>query len=141
MAHSAIAASVQRNTAAPVGININARVSALRTTIKSGETIRAVDINELIALVNIALGHYHSYYDLAQLATFGTQDDRGNHDRATYESTKDTSVSGTLGGTVGAISAGVTITASKHNELANPIRRISSHTHGFTDEYNRTISV
>jgi len=141
MAYAAAAAGVQRNTSAPVGININNRVAALRTTIKSGETIRAVDINELIALVNIALGHYHTHYDLAQLATFGTQDDRGNHDRATYESTKNTSVSAILGGTVGDISAGVLITALKHNELAAPIRRISSHTHGFTDEYNRTISV
>ena len=140
MAHSAVATGVQRNTSAPVGININARVAALRTNIQPNKIIFAGDINELIALVNIALGHYHTNYDLAQIATFGTQDNRGNHDRATYETTRNTSVSGTLGGAVGSVSAGILITASKHNELANGSRRISSHTHGFTDEYNRNIS-
>ena len=142
MAHAATAASVQRNTGGPQGISgTAARITALRTTIKSGETIRAADINELTELVNIFLGHYHSYYDLAQIATFGTQDNRGNHDRATYESTKNTSAGSGFPGAVASISQGVTIFASYHNQLADRSRQLKSHLHPFTDEYNRTISV
>jgi hypothetical protein len=103
----------------------NAIISSLRSTVTSNATITASDVNNLISLINNWLGHYHTYDDAYQLATYGNNGDRNN-----YYVDKN---SATVGGGVGGISAGDSIFASKHNEMRNSVASLASHTHSIDD--------
>lgn len=102
-------------------------ISTLRSNIASSNNIRATDINSLITLINNWLGHYHTYDDAYQLATYGNTGDRNN-----YYETKNSSV---LGGSVATsnVSAGETVAAATHNAMRNSVATLASHTHSIDD--------
>jgi hypothetical protein len=105
----------------------NAIISTLRSNIASNNTVTASDINNLISLINNWLGHYHTYDDAYQLATYGNTGDRNN-----YYVDKNSSV---LGGSVAAsnVNAGENIAASTHNAMRNSVATLASHTHSIDD--------
>lgn len=100
-------------------------IGTLRANIASNNTITSSDINNLISLINNWLGHYHTYDDAYQLATYGNNGDRNN-----YYVDKSSS---TIGGSIGGISSGDSISASKHNEMRNNVAALASHTHSIDD--------
>lgn len=103
----------------------NSPITGLRSEIAAGSTVDATDINGLISLINSWLGHTHTYDDAYQLATYGNNGDRTNYyeDKATAS----------IGGSVGSISVGTTITAAKHNEMKDKINALRSHAHTIND--------
>lgn len=105
----------------------NAIISTLRANIASSNTIRASDVNSLIGLINNWLGHYHTYDDAYQLATYGNTGDRNN-----YYVDKNSSV---IGGSVATsnVNAGDTVAASTHNAMRNSVATLASHTHSIDD--------
>lgn len=103
----------------------NSIISTLRANIASNNTITSSDINNLIGLINNWLGHYHTYDDAYQLATYGNNGDRNN-----YYVDKN---SAAIGGSVGGVTSGQSIAASKHNEMRNSIATLASHTHSIDD--------
>ena len=104
----------------------NNPISGLRSQISSGATVDAVDINGLIDLINGWIGHTHTYDDAYQLATYGNNGDRNNY----YE---DKTTSNTNLSTIGQVSAGSSITASKHNELKDRCNSLRGHAHTIDD--------
>ena len=103
---------------------ISTVITTLRTNIQAGKLIRAADMDSLGALINNMLGHYHTYDDAYQLATYGNNGNRNNY----YED-KNTDP---LGGSVSASHSG-TITIASYNEKAQKIRALQSHSHTIND--------
>jgi len=103
----------------------NSPITGLRNNIAAGNNINASDITSLINLTNSWLGHFHTYDDAWQLATYGNNGDRNNY----YED-KNTA---TIGGSIAAIDNTTTILATKHNELRNTINTLGHHTHTIDD--------
>lgn len=103
----------------------NSPIAGLRNNIQSGNNINASDITSLINLINSWLGHYHTYDDAYQLATFGNNGDRGNY----YEDKNTASIGGSIPG----ISQGDTIFADKHNDMRNKINTLGNHNHTIDD--------
>lgn len=110
-----------------VNINYLAQdIASLRNVIAAGQDISAANINALVTLINNCVGHYHTYDDAYQLATFGNNGDRNNY----YES-KDTSTTGIS--SAPAVTAGNTITATDHNSIRNVAESLRTHSHGISD--------
>lgn len=103
----------------------NGPISTLRNNIVAGNNINASDINSLIGLINGWLGHYHTYDDAWQLATYGNNGDRGNY----YED-KSTAA---IGGSIATVSSSNSIDATKHNEMRNSVSSLGSHVHSIDD--------
>lgn len=103
----------------------NSPITGLRNNIVAGNNINATDITSLINLTNSWLGHFHTYDDAWQLATYGNNGDRGNY----YED-KNTAA---IGGSVSGISAGDVIAAAKHNEMRDAIASLGIHAHSIND--------
>ena len=103
----------------------NTPITALRTNIQPGNTINMADITSIINLTNGWLGHFHTYDDAYQLATYGNNGDRGNY----YED-KNTAI---LGGSITALTAGDTITSTKFNEIRDQINILGNHNHSIND--------
>ena len=103
----------------------NTPIAVLRTNIQPGNAINFADITSLINLTNGWLGHFHTYDDAYQLATYGNTGDRTDY----YED-KNTS---TMGGTVEAIVTGDTIAATKLNEMAFWVSLLANHHHDIND--------
>ena len=119
-------------------------VNTLKISMAAGNKIYASDVNSLISLYNTMNSHYHRYDDAYQLPTYGTGygdnpggalSGAGTWDRTNYYEDKDTSVP-VSGASIGGISVGNTITASKHNEIATQSRNLSSHYHTINDRTN-----
>ena len=103
-------------------------ITSLRGTVATGQTVRAQDLNRIATLINNMNGHYHSYSDQYQAATYGNTGDRG-----TYSETKNTN---NIDGVVTAptnTTAGATITASRHQELRTSVNTLYNHVHGIAD--------
>lgn len=104
-------------------------IASLRAAIQSGNTIYANDLNRIGTLINNMNGHYHTYDDAYQLATYGNNGDRNNYYR-------DTNTNGLDSGPTSAptnTASDTLITASRHNELRDAINVIAWHSHGVDD--------
>jgi hypothetical protein len=104
----------------------NTPITALRTSIQPGNVINFADIESVINLTNGWLGHFHTYDDAYQLATYGNNGDRGNY----YDPDKNTV---TIGAAMTNITAEETITATKVNELRGNINLLGNHNHDVDD--------
>ena len=93
-----------------------------------GNIVTASNINTLIGMFNTMIGHYHTYTDRFQQATFGNNGDRG-----LYEETKNTGAPISVGGSIGSIDSSTIIAAAKHNELADVSRALQTHLHQIDD--------
>ena len=105
-----------------------AEIASLRSSIQSGNLIYANDLNRIATLINNMNGHYHTYDDAYQLATFGNNGDRNNY----YEDKSTNSVVGAINVST-STAADTDITATRHNELRNAIEGLRTHYHGIND--------
>jgi hypothetical protein len=112
----------------PASTDQAAELASLRTAITAGNTIFANDLNRVATLINNMNGHYHTYDDAYQLATFGNTGDRGNY----YEN-KNTSTPDAITSAPTDTASNTTITASRHNELANALNQLRAHYHEIDD--------
>jgi hypothetical protein len=105
-----------------------AEISSLRTAIASGQTIYANDLNRIGTMINNMNGHYHTYTDQYQAATFGN-----TGDRATYTESKNTSSIDGIQTVATNTAVGASITAARHNELQSSICTLFNHNHQIDD--------
>jgi hypothetical protein len=105
-----------------------AEIASLRDSVASGQVIRATDLNRIGTLINNMNGHYHTYDDAWQLATFGNTGDRNN-----YIADKNTNNIDSVTAAPTNTTADTNITASRHNELKDAINQIAYHSHGIDD--------
>ena len=105
-----------------------AEIASLRSAVAVGNTIFANDLNRIATLINNMNGHYHTYDDASQLATFGNNGDRNNYFRLTYTNSINAVISAPTNTT-----SDTTITASRHNELRAAINELREHFHGIDD--------
>jgi hypothetical protein len=105
-----------------------AEIASIRASIASGQTIYANDLNRIATLINNMNGHYHTYTDDYQLATFGNTGDRTN-----YSEDKDTNGPDQILAAPTDTAADTSITASRHNELKDSINTLRSHYHEIND--------
>jgi hypothetical protein len=110
------------------GVDQTAELASLRTAIQSGNTIFANDLNRVATLINNMNGHYHTYDDAKQLATYGN-----NGDRTNYIVTISTGVAQDTTSAPTDTASNTTITASRHNELKDAINNIRNHYHEIGD--------
>lgn len=113
----------------------NAEIVSLRSAIQTGGTIYATDMNRVATLINNMNGHYHSYTDAYQLATYGVGYGNwpGAGDRTNYYESKNTNNIDSTTAVTTDSSAGTAITATRHNELQSAINNIRTHAHGIVD--------
>ena len=105
-----------------------AEIASLRTAISSGNTIFANDLNRIGTLINNMNGHYHTYDDAYQLATYGNTGDRNNYyedKNTTYADDRTEAPTNTASDT--------SITATRHNELRDSINILRTHYHQIND--------
>lgn len=122
MAQREIVANSQTGTVDGTTIN------NLRASMVAGAIVTASDVQTLINMYNTMIGHYHTYTDRYQEATFGN-----NGDRNLYEESKNTGAPISVSGSIGSINSSTTITAAKHNEIAYNSRVLQSHYHQIDD--------
>lgn len=103
-------------------------IAALRTSIAAGSVISAANMNTLASFINTWLGHYHTYQDAYQLATYGN-----NGDRTNYYLTKNTSTPVSAPATIASVTTSTTIAASKHNEFRTATDQLGHHYHTIDD--------
>lgn len=103
-------------------------IASLRTAISTGNTIFANDLNRIGTLINNMNGHYHTYDDVRQTASFGN-----TGDRSTYIVDKNTNSIDSVTSAPTNTAANTSITASRHNELKDAINNLRSHYHGIFD--------
>ena len=129
---TAVSATLVERTAKliswPAGTDQAAELTSLRTAIQSGNTIFANDLNRVGTLINNMNGHYHTYDDAYQLATYGNTGDRNNYyiDKTTGGPDATTTAPTDT-------AANTAITASRHNELRNAINELRYHNHSIDD--------
>lgn len=119
-------------------------IAILRARMQPGQIIVKSDILLLITLINNFGGHYHTYEDLVQEATFGN-----NGDRNRYAETRDTGVARydpfdpspfiQVGqSTIDVISASQSrVTSSHTNSVATQVRNLLRHSHVIFDKIAR----
>jgi hypothetical protein len=112
----------------PAAVDQAAELASLRTAIQSGNTIFANDLNRVATLINNMNGHYHTYDDAKQLATYGNTGDRTNYIVAISTGVAQDTTSAPTNTAVN-----TTITASRHNELKDAINNIRNHNHEIGD--------
>jgi hypothetical protein len=112
----------------PANTDQAAELASLRTAIQSGNTIFANDLNRVATLINNMNGHYHTYDDAYQLATYGNTGDRTNYTESKNTATPDSITSAPTN-----TAANTTITAARHNELKDAINNIRQHYHEIND--------
>ena len=105
-----------------------AEIASLRGSISSGQIVRATDLNRIGTLINNMNGHYHTYDDAYQLATFGDNGDRTNY----YEDKNTAGPDATITAPTNT-AANTSITASRHNALRDALDEIRSHNHSIDD--------
>ena len=103
-------------------------ISSLRDAMSTGNTIFASHINRVATLINNMNGHYHTYDDAYQLATYGNNGDRNNY----YEDKNTNSIDQAVSAPTDTTSD-TTITASRHNQLVTAINILAYHYHGIDD--------
>ena len=105
-----------------------AEIASLRGSISSGQIVRATDLNRIGTLINNMNGHYHTYDDAYQLATYGNNGDRNNYyedKNTTYADDRTTAPTDTASDT--------SITATRHNQLRDSINILRIHYHQLND--------
>jgi len=111
----------------------NSPITTLRNNIAVGNTINASDINSLINLTNAWQGHFHTYDDAYQLATYGNNGDRGNY----YEDKNTGAIQpnglSQLYMPPSTVASAGEITTLTHNELRGAIRGFGNHSHYIAD--------
>jgi hypothetical protein len=108
-------------------------IASLRGSISSGQVVRAVDLNRISTLINNMNGHYHTYDDAFQLATFGNTNATNTNNRKNYFQDKNTnSINSTTSAPTNTV-ADTNITALRHNELRVAINDLRVHFHGIND--------
>ena len=110
------------------GVDQTAELASLRTAIQSGNTIFANDLNRVATLINNMNGHYHTYDDAKQLATYGNNGDRNNYYVAISTGVAQDTTSAPTN-----TAANTAITAARHNELKDAINNIRNHNHEIGD--------
>jgi hypothetical protein len=110
------------------GVDQTAELASLRTAIQSGNTIFANDLNRVATLINNMNGHYHTYDDAKQLATYGNTGDRTNYVVAISTGVAQDTTSAPTN-----TAANTAITAARHNELKDAINNIRNHNHEIGD--------
>lgn len=103
-------------------------IASLRAAIQSGNVVYANDLNRIANLINNMNGHYHTYDDAYQLATYGNNGDRNNYYRDTNTNSIDSYITAP-----NTTASNTNITASRHNELRNAINDLRLHYHGIDD--------
>jgi hypothetical protein len=116
------------------GVDQAAEFTSLRTAVAAGNTIFANDLNRIGTLINNMNGHYHTYDDVRQIATYGN-----TGDRATYILDKNTNSIDSVTAAPTNTVADTSITASRHNELKDAINNLRSHSHGIFDNVGSVI--
>jgi hypothetical protein len=121
---------VGQDSLTPMGVSGNhtAELASLRVAVASDQIIYANDLNRIGAMINNMNGHYHTYTDLYQNATFGN-----NGDRSAYTESKNTAGPDHIVAAPTNTAANTTITASRHNELKDSINAIRYHYHEIND--------
>lgn len=112
----------------PAAVDQAAELASLRTAIQSGNTIFANDLNRVATLINNMNGHYHTYDDAKQLATYGNTGDRTNYIVAISTGVAQDTTSAPTNTAVN-----TAITAARHNELKDAINNIRNHNHEIGD--------
>jgi hypothetical protein len=112
----------------PSSVNSAQELASLRTAVAAGNTIFANDLNRIATLINNMNGHYHTYDDAYQLATYGNTGDRNNY----YVDKNTNSIDATTSAPTNT-AADTNITATRHNELASAINQLRVHYHGIDD--------
>jgi tagatose-1,6-bisphosphate aldolase non-catalytic subunit AgaZ/GatZ len=105
----------------------NSPITTLRNNIQSGNVIRLDDMNSLINLTNSWLGHYHTYDDAYQLATYGNNGDRNNY----YED-KSTSAVASIGA-IPNVTSTDEVTALIQQYLQQRVGVLRIHSHEIND--------
>lgn len=108
-------------------------ITTLKNAIGVGKTIYANDMNEIARLINLMNGHYHSYDDAYQLATYGNTGDRTNYIATRFTELADVT---TNPNNAGLSTAGTEINAARHNALADAVNVIKTHNHEIVDRYS-----
>ena len=124
-------AQTQRTAKALVWTNSGSQageIASLRSAVSAGNTIFANDLNRIATLINNMNGHYHTYDDAYQLATYGNTGDRNNY----YVDKNTNSIDATTSAPTNT-AANTNITATRHNELASAINQLRVHYHGIDD--------
>ena len=112
----------------PAGTDQAVELASLRTAIQAGNTIFANDLNRVATLINNMNGHYHTYDDAYQLATYGNTGDRNN-----YIENKNTGGPDATTTAPTDTASNTAITASRHNELKDAINQLRYHNHSIDD--------
>ena len=124
-------ATTERNPKANIFPD-NSPITTLRNNIVAGNNITASDINSLTNLIMAWKGHYHTYDDAWQLATYGNNGDRGNY----YEDKNTGPAVRTITEVFvppAQVSSGTDITATHHNEMRFFISVVGNHVHRIDD--------
>lgn len=115
----------------------NGSIAVMRENIQTGNVINYADISLLAGLIYNWLGHYHTYDDAYQLATYGNSGDRTNYyeDKASGSVNNGTSTTSWPSAQTGKYPSGIgaTITAEYHNAMRADIAALASHSHEIND--------
>jgi hypothetical protein len=111
-------------------------IATLRANIQAGKIIYRSDINAIVTLINNMLGHYHTYADYKQAATYGAGygDNPGSGDRTLYTADQNTGTPTNFPSALGAVPAGATVSAAAINVGLQAIRALGSHKHPMVDQ-------
>ena len=112
----------------PSSVDSAQELASLRNAIAVGNTIFANDLNRIGTLINNMNGHYHTYDDAYQLATFGNTGDRNNYIENKNTNNIDDVASAPINN-----QADTLITASAYNGLVTAINKLRVHFHGIND--------
>jgi len=97
----------------------------------SGNRINASDINSICNAINQFASHYHSWTDIEQEATFGSNGDRNTYSVANNTNGPAQSIS------IGTASSGQQISAAGVNAAISVLNTIAGHTHYENDNTTR----
>jgi hypothetical protein len=111
-------------------------IATLRANIQTGKVIYRSDINLIVTLINNMLGHYHTYDDYQQAATYGRGygDNPGAGDRTLYSASVTTGTPTNFPSALGAIPANTTVQAAAINVGLAAIRAMGNHSHPIVDQ-------
>jgi hypothetical protein len=116
----------------PSSSDLQSTITSLLSSVNTGQVVTADQINSIVSLYNSFLNHYHGISDLYGIFNYGDGLGTPYSSAGDYEADS-TSGPTTTYGTLTGVSAGDSITASKHNEMANYINGIQGHYHTWDD--------
>ena len=129
----------------PASADLQSTINSLLTSVNTGEVVTADQINSIVSLYNSFIGHVHSVSDLYGIFNYGDglgtpYSSSGNYEYKNTGTAADYYYWDANGfyvaagfSTLNGVSSGDTITAVKHNELANTINGVQGHFHEWND--------